>query len=454
MNIRPPALPFSRRYRCRHPGSLLWLTLTGFPWPVAAQVPQSLPVPPSALPAAADVMQPSGAKLALAPLTLETATRWLLARNRNLQAARIALDNATAGLDVAGARPNPTVTFGVSNVDTQAGLRPGYSRIAAISQPLERGDKRDLRLAAAHAAQQAAQASLLDVTRNEQLRLQEAYWELKLAQERQLRAEESARLAREMLDKAELRLRAGDIASSEVARIRTDAVRVEAEARLARSDLMRAQLALAQVLASEALAPRLQAVEPWPVLTETRLPADPEDPLATRPDVQVARQQLRQAEEILKLAQAQQRRDVTLGAQYELDTYNNRRLGSVSISFPLFTGYDYRGEITQAMLQRDSARAGLARTEAAALSEIALARQLWQLAHERADRLQQEGLPAARKAFASAKLAFEQGAVSALEVMDARRTLLAAELDAASAQAEAAKATARLQAALYRSTNP
>jgi cobalt-zinc-cadmium efflux system outer membrane protein len=392
-------------------------------------------------------------------LTLQQAEARMLTHNRELETARRSVGSARAGIDIAAARPNPTITLGISNVDTKLGLRPGYSRIAAISQTLERGGKRDLRLATANALQQAAEASLSDTERTARLAVQEAYWELKLAEERLQRAEESARLARETLDKAELRLQAGDIASGDVARIKADTVRVSAEARTARSDLARSQLALARLLAQEYQASKLKTSDNWPLQSLEKNMTPPGEEtldnwLRLRPDVQAARQQLEATEQNFALAQAQRSRDVTLGLQYELDSYNDRRLGSVNISFPLLLGNDYRGDIAQAMIARDEARAILGQVEASAAADLQLNWETWQQAKARATQLQDEGLPAARRAYASVQLAFEQGAASVLDAIDARRTLLAAELDTASAQADAAKARARLQAALYQRPLP
>lgn len=386
-------------------------------------------------------------------LSLVQAERLALERNRALTAARRGVEAAEAGMASAAARPNPTLTLGASNIDTQKGIGAGglrdkqFDRLIRIDQPIERGGKREARLAVAEAQRQAAGSDLADAERQQILAVRAAYFDLKLAQERAAALAESADLAQQSLAKAELRLKAGDISGADVARIRTDSLRAESDARQGQIDLSRARLALAQLLAAERDAAQLSATDPWPALT---LPATPagDEALAQRPDVLAARQRLTAAEEAVGLAQSLRSRDVSVGAQVELDPRDGRHLLSLGVSIPLFVGNNYQGELAAALVARDSARDDLERVQAAARGDADLARSTAEQSLNRARRLEEEALPSARRAYTALRLAFAQGAASALDLMDARRALLAAELDVASARADAAKAQAQLAAAL------
>lgn len=371
--------------------------------------------------------------------------------NRAVVAARRAVSTADAGVEIAGARPNPTLTLGASNMNLQKGIGGGppkekqLDRLLRIDQPIERGSKRDLRLAMAEAQQQAAGQDLADAERQQRLAVRQAYFDLKLAQEKAAATAESAALARAGLEKAELRLKAGDLSVADCARIRTDALRSEADARQAEVDLSRARLGLAVLLARERQAQGLVASDDWPA----GVPVAPaQAALDERPDVAAAQARLRAAEEGVKLAQAQRTRDVSVGAQWELDPRDGRHLFSLGVSLPLFFGNDYRGDIAQAVVARDSVRDEWERVRAQAAAEVAQAHFEWRQADVRARRLAEDALPAARRAYAAVRLAFDHGAASALDWMDARRALLAAEVEAASARADAARARAALGAAL------
>jgi len=386
-------------------------------------------------------------------LTLAGAEQQALERNRSVNAARRGIASADAGVDSAAATPNPTLTLGASNIDTQRGVGAGglrdkkFDRLLRIDQPIERGGKRDLRVAVAEAQRQAAGSDLADAERQQVLAVRSAYFDLKLAQDRAAALDESARLAAQTLAKAELRFKAGDLSGADVARIRTDSLRTESDAQQAQIDLSRSRLALAQLLAAERQAARLNAVDPWPKLALIDQ-GNSDEALAQRPDVVSARQRLTAAEETVRLAEALRSRDVSVGAQFELDPRDGRHLLSLGVSIPLFLGNDYRGEIAAALVNRDGVREELERIEAMARADVDLARSNAERSVNRARRLQEEALPSARRAYAALRLAFEQGAASALDLMDARRALLAAELDVASARADAAKAQAQLAAAL------
>ena len=157
----------------------------------------------------------------------------------------------------------------------------------------------------------------------------------------------------------------------------------------------------------------------------------------------------------IELARSQQVRDVSVGVQLERSPDNlGRVVYGVGVSFPLFTGYDYRGEIRRAHVDRDSAGDELERLRANADAELAQAAYEAERLSERARSLREEALPAARRANAAVQLAFTHGAASALDVIDARRSLLAIETDTTNALADAAKARAAWAAAANRPDLP
>lgn len=374
-------------------------------------------------------------------------------RNRALVAARRAVSAAEAGLDSAAARPNPALSLNTSGIDSQR--RNGSNNVDTIlrlDQPIELGGKRGLRLGVASALLDASRSDAQDSQRQQALFARQAYFDLKASEDKARLSADSAVLAGQLLSKAELRLKAGDLSPTDVARIRTDTLRAESDASQADVDRQRARLTLAQLLASEAEAPRLATADDWPALTP--LPVVPADS-DNRPDVVAARQRLDAATKAVDLAKSLQVRDVTVGAQIERTAQERGdNLIGVGISVPLFTGYDFRGEIRRAYVDRDAAQDELERIKANADAEfnqfVFAANRL----SERARRLRDEALPAARKASQAVHFAFSQGAASVLDVIDARRSLHAVEIDTANALADAAKARAAWAAAMNRQELP
>src|SRR5713226_9853740 len=107
----------------------------------------------------------------LAELTLAQAELLLQSRNRELMAARRALEAAQANTLTAGARPNPTLSLGVGAISPSAGVGTGPWRDKTvdssirIDQVIERGDRRELRLANARSLESASTEDLSDTVR-------------------------------------------------------------------------------------------------------------------------------------------------------------------------------------------------------------------------------------------------------------------------------------------------
>ena len=383
------------------------------------------------------------AKVQARDLALPEAESLLVRNNRELQAARRAMESADAQRVIAGARPN--ATFSINSTGIGSNAKP--DTVFRIDQPFERGNKRELRLDAAAGLQRAARNDYLDVLRQQLAVLQGAYYDLKLAQDRAQTLAENAQLFSGTLAAAERRLKAGDLAPADVAKVQVDYERAQNDARSAQADLARAQLTLAYLLALEAEARELRAVEAWPAL-ERADAAALEEAIDARPDVAAARTRVEAAERLRDLARAQRTRDVTLGAQYERFP-GNVPVNSVGFGFavPLFTGYDFAGDIQKAEVDRYAALDTLARVRAVARNELARAASDLNAAAERVERYDASLLGAANRSAQASEFAFSRGAISVLEVLDARRTLRAVRLEALGARADYAKALGAWRAA-------
>src|SRR3979409_2566862 len=98
---------------------------------------------------------------------------------------------------------------------------------------------------------------------------------------------ESAQLFAGTLSAAQIRLKAGDLAPADVAKVQVDFERAQNDSRGALADLTRARLALAYLIGMENAAAQLQATDPWPAL-ERADPGTVEDAIEARPDVLAA----------------------------------------------------------------------------------------------------------------------------------------------------------------------
>jgi outer membrane protein, heavy metal efflux system len=384
-------------------------------------------------------------------LTLPEAESLLLRNNRELQAARRGVESADAQIVIAGARPNATLSVNAASINdsnTIDNQKRGADTVFRFDQPFERGNKRGLRLDAASGLQRAARHDYLDVLRQQVAALHGAYFDLKLAQERAQTLAENAQLFAGTLAAAERRLKAGDLVPADVAKVQVDYERAQNDARAAQADLARAQIALCYLLALEAEALELSATDPWPAL-EGADAAAIEQAIDARPDVAAARARVEAAEKLRDLARAQRTRDVTLGAQYERWVPGGTPTNSfgLGVSVPIFTGYDFSGDIQKAEVDRYAALDALARTRAQAANELRRAAGDLNAAAERVERFDRSLLGAANRSAQASEFAFSRGAISVLEVLDARRTLRAVRLEALSARADHARALGAWRAA-------
>lgn len=391
-------------------------------------------------------------------LTLADAERLLAERGRELIAARRAVESAAAMRDVAAVRPNPTLSLNTSSISSSPGIGGGplnqkrVDTVLRIDQPFERGGKRELRMDAAEGLERAARGDSLDVLRTQLTQLRAAYYELKQAEEKVEILGETAQLFARTLAAAQVRLKAGDLAAADVSKVQVDHERAQNDVRAAQADLSRARIALGYLIGEDRGAAALRAVDPWPA-GERPGAADVEEAIAraveARPDVSAAKARVAAAEKLRDLARSQQTRDITLGAQYERfpGTVPADSIG-FGISMPLFTGNDYSADIRRAEVDRYAALDALDRARTLAGNEIRRAASDLAAAAERRERYDASLLEAAQRTAQAVEFAFQRGATSVLEVLDARRTLRAVRLEALAARTEHAKALAAWRASL------
>ncbi len=373
----------------------------------------------------------------LQTLTLPAVESMVLKRNRDIALARRAVQQAEADVITAGQKPNPQLTWLTQNINRSRGIGAGGLRdktvdsIIGLAQTFERGDKAGLRVATAQLLTGAAGADLADSGRVALLAARAAYFDLLAAQEKLASANDTAQLFARTLDAARLRLRAGDLAGADVARGR---------------------IALALLLAAEADAGALRAVSPWPPSTIALAAPPIEEAVAARADVRAAAARVAAADRARELAQSLRTRDLTVSVQLEHYPANDANPGGsgnsvgVGVSVPLFLRHSNEGAIARAQADWYAARDILEKVKGEARAELQRARGDLEAARDRRVRIDGELLPRALQSAEAAEFAFRNGAIGVMDLLDARRTLKAIQIDASTARADFARAWAVWQA--------
>ena len=409
--------------------------------------------------------------LSAGALTLAAAEAALLQQNRDIALARRARGQAEADIITAGQRPNPQLSWTTQNINPNRGIGSGDPRaktvdsIVRVDQLIERGNKAELRTETARRLDGAAAEDVQEITRQQLLALRFAYFDLLAAQDKAASAAETAGLFGKTLDAAQLRLKAGDLAVADVSRIRVDVLRAQNDARGLDAELARARVNLAYLIGAESSAESIRAVTPWPAIValagtaasaargtpagQAAPPAVTDEKLESRPDMRAARARVAAADKARELAQSLRTRDVSVGLQYEhwpnRADANNQGTGNsfgVAFSVPLFLRHNNEGEIARAQADWYAARDFIDRVLAQARSEVSRASGDLAAARERLARFEGELVKEAERTANAAEFAFKNGAIGVMDLLDARRTLKAIQIDAANARADHAKALA------------
>lgn len=345
--------------------------------------------------------------------TLHDVLEIALRRNPDIVEARLRVDSANGERRIARALPNPSYS----------GI-PGNPYQYGVALPIDLNPGRLYRTRAARHGESAAELARVDVVRQVSFTVRQAFYDLLLADvEREIAAEELD-ILRQVLTADSVRLRAGDLPQRDLVKSELEVAR--AEAALARSDVTvrGARLGLQALMGvpSPDTAFTVSGVlDSGPELT---LPADSLLPLAlaARQDLAASREEVSQSHSLKSLTIANLVPVPVVSLVYQNTPFQSglRYAFGVTLPIPLF---DWNGG------ERQRATAGL---EAAEVSEqririqietdVAVALGNFQSARVLADRYSSGLLAQSALALQSARFAYEQGAASFIELLDAVRT--------------------------------
>lgn len=367
--------------------------------------------------------------------------------NPDVMLARQSLAAARADVLAADHAPAPQLTGKLSSIDLQNGVGAGSFGRKRIDSSLgidwtwERGGKRRARTTAAERAADAAAADLDDTQVQQLIAAGSAFYELLGAQERIAEVEAIHRSAAQLAAAAARRVQAGDLAAQEAARTAIEAQRSDVELRAAELERQRAQLELTRLLGPAAAVSGLAASPDWPALALHAEGTDIDALIEQRADVRAARERVASTDAALAAAQAQRSADVTWGVSVDHFPGTSNRLLEVRATMPLNWGYGFEGEIGRAQAQHAQAQETLARARHDAGLELQRLREEALVDARRLQSFEADILLRARQVADSAELAYRKGAMSLTDLLDARRTLRATQLDAIAARIDHAKAS-------------
>jgi cobalt-zinc-cadmium efflux system outer membrane protein len=383
-------------------------------------------------------------------LTRSAAIQWALERNPQLEVAREQIAQFRAAKVQAAAIPDPSVT---ASLDQQPGLfrssASGQKNIGATLQ-LPFPDKFRLRGNVAAADVKAAEANYTAIQRQIAALTAEQYDSLLVALRHRSDLTEAQTLANDFLKRTQARFDAGTAP-------RLDVIKAQVDVAGATNDLISNQRAIAD--ARSALNRFIGRSLGSPIVTTDSLTVPPALPpvdvleaqaLNARPELAGLMAERRGAHSATTLAREFWLPDLTLGVSRDVSGNSGPGVFSTGLAFPLplLFWQHTKGEVSQSQHRERELAASYRDLEAQIAQDVRDAYSSASTALRQALYIRDDLLPAAREAYRSTAASYAIGGTSAFEVIDARRTLLAAESQYADALASANTSRSDLERAV------
>jgi cobalt-zinc-cadmium efflux system outer membrane protein len=363
-------------------------------------------------------------------LTIDQAVAEALEKNLGLLAERYNLTIADARIVAARLRPNPVLSLGADTLDllgtgfdpqTNAGGPSNYS--IRTDFLLERGGKRQARIAVAEGNRAVAQLQLLNTVRGIVLDVQNAFVDLQSAKDSLGLAQENLQTLHDIVGINEKRVKNGDLAEVELLRAQVAELQFENSVRQAE---LRGKTAKAKL---QILLGRIRNARPFDIVGELRrdstLPN--QEALLTqaqqmRPDLlALARDQARSQAEIrnqLALGKV----DYTIGSQYlrQADTAHTNTLGFFfQTNIPIFNRN--QGEIERARQEQRQIEARIRAMEATVENDVEIAYQQYATAQATLEKVERTMVGKARDVRSITEYSYKRGDATFVEFLDAQR---------------------------------
>lgn len=378
-------------------------------------------------------------------LTRRAAVDTALARNPSLAVAREQIEQARARVVQATAFPDPSV----SAAATIAGPASSVGTVLGVGLTMPFPQKFHLHGAVSGADVKAAEFAYVQLRHQTASLTLQAYDALLVALLHRSDLTEGRRLAADFLQKTEARFEGGTAAKLDVLKAKVELAAAENALIANQRDVSNASASLNRLLgrplgAGVLAADSLDVPPELPPLDSLLARAQ-----SIRPELDGLRSQQAGAHAASTLASQYWMPDLSLGLSKNIfpDTPNSYS-GSIGFTVPLFFWNHQRGEVAESRHRERELDATYKDLSAQVNQDVRQSYAAAVTAFRQAQYLRDALLPEAHRAYDVARVSYALGGLSALEVLDARRTLLDAESQYADALGAANDARADLERAV------
>lgn len=363
-------------------------------------------------------------------LTMDEAVREAIANNLELAAEKLNVSVAEAREITARLRPNPVLTVSGQTLNvlgakysSDTPLGPNQMNIHT-DFPIERGGKRQERIALAREEKSLAELGVREVMRQVIARVQTAFVDVQQAKETQKLAQENLKSLNGVVAVNEARVRSGDLAVVELDRSRVAALQYRAAVEQAQLQLDQAKTRLQQAMGRRVRSPDFD------VSGEIRRDTLGDTPqeitrlaLARRPDYLSGRQEQARSRADLRLQLANGKVDYVIGTEVTHQAawgVSGNSMG-VYFSMPLRVFNKNQGEIARAQREINLAGARARSLEAAIETEVEQAYRNYTVWKQLLSSIESEMLGKARSVRDTTEYSYRRGEASLVEFLDAQR---------------------------------
>ena len=280
-------------------------------------------------------------------ISMEDAVRIALQYNQALRAQRTFIDQSKADEITASLKPNPYLS---NLVDTIPIFSPQTIRLqtqiyeATLSYTVERGGKREKRVAVAKDATDVTSKTVTDSERQLRFQVVQAFINVLLAKSVLLLAQDDLANYSQQLDLNQARLKAGDLAEADYIKLSLQKLQFEQDVSAAQLSLVQSKANLRQQLGYQSVADNFDVSGTLARNTHLVQLEDLEkQALANRPDLQAAQSGVKMASDTVALAFGNKVRDWTWGRTIRIRTSESTGWAFRSrLSFRFTTGIKAR----------------------------------------------------------------------------------------------------------------
>lgn len=364
-------------------------------------------------------------------ITMDDAVRIALASNQALRAQRLNVDQSKALEITAGLKPNPTFS---SIVDTVPIFSPqtirGSTQIyeETLSYTQERGGKREKRVDVAKDNTEVAVNAVADNERQLKFQVVQAFINLLLAKSvLQLARDDLASFSQEV-DLNHSRVVAGDLAEGDYLKLSIQKLQFEQDVSGAELAVVQNRAALRQLLGYQSVADNFDIAgslahkKQIVMLEELQKQA-----LANRPDLMAAQSNVKAASDTVSLAYANRVKDFTWSGDYTNQNFGINGVGA-GLSFDLPIHDRNQGEIARSQVAVRQNVETEKSTEVGVMTDVVNAYYGLQTNDQIASLYEGGYLEQATQSRDISTYAYQRGAATILDVLEAERSYRATEL--------------------------